>query len=68
MLLFPRYGHVGMALAVAACGWVSAALLAVVLLRRRRLHVEAGFWRRMALIVLATVLMGVVVSRACRRG
>jgi len=63
VLLFPRHGHVGIALAVAACGWVSAALLALVLLRRRLVHVEAGFWRRMALIALATVLMGVVVDR-----
>jgi putative peptidoglycan lipid II flippase len=64
VLLFPRHGPVGVALAVAACGWVSAALLAAVMLRRRRVHVEPGFWRRMALIVLATVLMGVVVARA----
>jgi putative peptidoglycan lipid II flippase len=62
VLLFPHYGHVGVALAVGACGWVSASLLAAILLRRRRLHVEAGFWRRTALIVLATVLMGVAVA------
>ena len=62
VLLFPRHGHVGIALAVAACGWVSAALLGLVLLRRRLLHLEAGFWRRMALIVLATVLMGVAIA------
>jgi putative peptidoglycan lipid II flippase len=62
VLLFPRHGHVGIALAVAACGWVSAALLGLVLLRRRLLHVEAGFWQRMALIVLATVLMGVAIA------
>jgi putative peptidoglycan lipid II flippase len=62
ILLFPRYGHVGVALAVGACGWVSAAILAAVLLGRRRLHVEAGFWRRMALIMGATVLMGVAVA------
>jgi putative peptidoglycan lipid II flippase len=64
VLLFPIHGHVGIALAVAACGWVSALLLGIVLLRRRLLRVEAGFWRRMALIVLATVLMGIVVERA----
>ena len=63
VFLFPVYGHVGIAFAISACGWVSAALLTVVLARRRRLHVEAGFWRRMALIVLSTVLMGIVVDR-----
>ena len=41
---------------------MSAALLGIVLLRRRRLHVDADFRRRMACIVLATALMGVAIA------
>ncbi len=61
VLLFRTHGHVGIALAIAACGWVSAALLGIVLLRRRRLQIDAPFTRRMACIVLATVLMGAAI-------
>ncbi len=61
VLLFPTHGHVGVAWAIGACGWVSAAGLGIVLLRRRRLHIDADFRRRMSCIVLATVLMGVAV-------
>ena len=62
ILLFPSHGHVGIALAIGACGWVSAALLGLVLLRRRRLLVDADFRRRMACIVLATVLMAMAIA------
>ncbi len=61
-VLFPVHGHVGVALAISACGWVSAALLGIALWRRRRLHVESVFWRRMACIVLATALMGIAIA------
>ncbi|MCC6887384.1 MAG: murein biosynthesis integral membrane protein MurJ [Hyphomicrobiales bacterium] len=62
VLLFPSRGHVGVALAIATCGWVSALLLGIVLLRRQWLHVDAGFWRRMGCIVLATAAMGTIVA------
>ena len=62
ILLFPTHGHVGVALAISACGFVSAALLGLVLRHRRRLHVDAGFRRRMGFIVLATVLMGMAIA------
>jgi putative peptidoglycan lipid II flippase len=62
VLLFPIHGHVGVALGISACGWVSALLLGAVLLHRRRLNVDADFWRRMAGIVLATVLMGIALA------
>lgn len=62
VLLFPMHGHVGIALAVGACGWVSAALLGIVLLRRGQLHVDADFRRRMLLIGLATVAMAAAVA------
>jgi putative peptidoglycan lipid II flippase len=57
VLLFPLYGHIGIAAAISACGWVSAALLGIVLLRHRQLHVDGDFWRHMTIIVLATALM-----------
>jgi putative peptidoglycan lipid II flippase len=50
------------ALAISACGWVSAALLGVALWQRRQLRVDSGFWRRMACIVLATALMGIAIA------
>lgn len=57
ILLFPIYGHVGIALAISACGWVSAILLGIALLQRRQLRVDPAFWRHMAIIACATVLM-----------
>jgi putative peptidoglycan lipid II flippase len=66
VLLFPLYGHVGIAAAISACGFVSAVLLGLILLRRRQLHVDSDFRRRMAIIIAATVLMaaGLVGPRA----
>jgi putative peptidoglycan lipid II flippase len=61
IILFPLYGHVGIAWAISACGFVSAALLGISLLRRGWLTVDAAFRRRMALIVVATALMGAAV-------
>jgi putative peptidoglycan lipid II flippase len=62
VLLFPIHGHVGVALGISACGWVSALLLGIALLRRHRLHVDGDVWRRMGCIVLATVAMAIVVA------
>jgi len=62
VLLFPTHGHVGVALGISACGWVSALLLAVVLLQRRQLTVDGDFWRRIGRIVLATVAMGITIA------
>ncbi|HZO45843.1 MAG TPA: murein biosynthesis integral membrane protein MurJ [Xanthobacteraceae bacterium] len=61
VLMFRTHGHVGIALAIAACGWVSAALLGIALLRRHRLQIDAHFMRRMGAIVLATALMGAAI-------
>jgi putative peptidoglycan lipid II flippase len=61
VLSFPVHGHVGIALAISSCGWVSAILLGIVLLQRRQLRVDAHFRRHMAIIVGATVLMAVAI-------
>lgn len=61
LLLFPRYGHVGVAAAIAGSGWVGATLLGVILWRRRWLNIDSEARRRLPLLVLATVLMGAVI-------
>jgi putative peptidoglycan lipid II flippase len=58
--LFPAYGHVGIAAAIASSGWVGAALLGVVLARRRWLSVDPAVLRRLPRIILIAFLMGLV--------
>lgn len=59
LLLFPKYGHVGIAIATSISAWVN------VLLLWRGLHgflkVDAGTKSRLARIVFASALMGVAV-------
>jgi len=61
IILFPHYGHVGIAAAIALSGWVGASLLAVILWRRGWMRIEAATWRRAPRIMLATVVMGGVI-------
>jgi putative peptidoglycan lipid II flippase len=64
VLLFPRFGHVGVAAAIAVSAWVGAALLGCMLYRRRWLRLDHdGVWR-LPRIVLATVVMAIAVSCA----
>jgi putative peptidoglycan lipid II flippase len=58
LLLFPRYGHVGVAAAIGGAGWVGAAILIVALARRGWLQVDADFRRRLPRIIAATLVMG----------
>jgi putative peptidoglycan lipid II flippase len=60
LALFPVFGHVGVAAAIAASGWVGAASLSIVLARRGWLAAEPGLGARLARIVLATVMMGLL--------
>jgi putative peptidoglycan lipid II flippase len=62
LILFPRYGHVGIAGAIALSGWIGATLLAAILWRRGWLRIEAEAWRRVPRIVLATLVMGVSIA------
>jgi putative peptidoglycan lipid II flippase len=64
LMLFPRYGHVGIAGAIALSGWIGATLLAAILWRRGWLRIEAEAWRRVPRIMLATVVMGVTIAAA----
>jgi putative peptidoglycan lipid II flippase len=58
VLLFPRFGHLGVAAAIGVSGWVGAAALGIVLARRGWLHVDVAARSRLPLIALSTVVMG----------
>ena len=64
VLLFPRYGYIGVAAAIAISGWVGAALLGGILRARGWLRLDADAKRRLPRIVAATVAMGVAISAA----
>jgi putative peptidoglycan lipid II flippase len=64
VILFPRYGHVGIAAAIAASGWIGATLLTAILWRRGWLRIEPAAWRRVPRIVLAASVMGVFIAGA----
>lgn len=67
-LLFPFYGYVGVAAAIAFSGWVGAALLGTLLLRRQWLQVDRHALRRLPRIALGTFVMGVAVSGGLAAG
>jgi len=62
LILFPRYGHVGIAAAIAISGWVGATALAVVLWRRGWVRIDREARRRLPRIVLATAVMAVAIG------
>ena len=57
ILLFPHYGHVGVAAAIAISGWVGAGLLGLILYRRGWLRLDRHAVRRLPRIMLATLVM-----------
>jgi len=62
VLLFPHYGHVGVAAAIAISGWVGAALLGVILYGRGWLRLDPIAVRRLPRIILATLVMSAAVG------
>ncbi len=60
--MFPRYGFIGVAAAIAISGWVGAALLGGILRYRGWLRLDDDAWRRLPRIALATFIMGLVVA------
>jgi putative peptidoglycan lipid II flippase len=62
--LFPAFGYIGVAAAIALSAWVGAALLGFVLHRRGWLRLDAGAARRLPRIALATAIMGGAVAGA----
>ena len=61
VVLMSMIGPVGVAIAIALSGWLSAALLWLYAIRRSLLAEASISWRRLALIVLAAILMGIAV-------
>jgi putative peptidoglycan lipid II flippase len=64
LALFPFLAHVGIAIATSLAGWVNAALLAATLWRRDQFHADTALGRRLPLLALASVLMGVCLALA----
>jgi putative peptidoglycan lipid II flippase len=64
LLLFPHYGHVGVAAAIGLSGWVGATLLATMLSRRRWLHLDRDSRRRIPRIIVATLVMAIAIVMA----
>jgi putative peptidoglycan lipid II flippase len=66
VLLFPYYGHVGIAAAIGFSGWVGATLLGLILARRKWLALDREAGRRIPRIVLATLTMTIAIWLAQR--
>jgi putative peptidoglycan lipid II flippase len=64
ILLFPRFGHTGVAAAIGVSGWIGAGLLSIMLRRRGWLRLDSAARRRLPLIGLATIIMAGVVACA----
>ncbi len=61
LLLFPRFGHVGIAAAIAMSGWVGATALSIILWKRGWLKIHRSAWRRLPAIIFASAVMGIVI-------
>jgi putative peptidoglycan lipid II flippase len=64
VLLFPLYGYVGVAAAIALSGWVGAGYLGIMLVWRGWIAVDNAAWQRLPRILLAAATMGGVVAGA----
>lgn len=63
-LAFPRYGHVGIAGAIALSGWVSALLLTIILRQRGWITITPRSWLRVLGIAGSAMLMGILLMVA----
>lgn len=59
LAMFPVIGHVGIAAATALAAWVNAVMLVVVLVRRGHFVADRLLVRRLVLLTVASLLMGV---------
>jgi putative peptidoglycan lipid II flippase len=64
IVLFPAFGYIGVAAAIALSGWVGAGSLGVILYRRGWLRLDRDAKRRLPRIALATAVMGLAVASA----
>ena len=58
LVLFPYYGHVAIALATSLSSWLNVVLLAGVLWHRNDFRPSSVTWRRVAMIVVSSAVMG----------
>jgi putative peptidoglycan lipid II flippase len=61
LILFPLFGHVGIAAATSISAWLNLALLAGVQWRRGDFRPSATTLRRLVMIVIASAIMGLVI-------
>ena len=61
VLLFPMFQHVGIALATTIAGWINTGLLVGVLWHRGHFSPNLTVLRKIALILLASLVMGGVI-------
>lgn len=66
LLLFPYFGHVGIAMATSLAGWVNAIALYWLLNRRGLWTIDAAMARLLLLMMVCAVLMGVCVWGAAQ--
>lgn len=64
VVLFPFFQHVGIAMATTIAGWINTALLVVVLWRRGHFAPDFRVLRKIALILVASLVMGGAVHLA----
>ncbi len=64
VILFPHYGHVGIAAAIAASGWIGATIMTAILWRRGWLQIDSAAFRRLPRILLAAAVMGAFIAGA----
>ena len=62
LLLFPRFGHVGIAAATSISAWINLVLLAGTLWRRDHFRPSPTTLKRVGLILLASTLLGVLLA------
>lgn len=58
LILFPMIGVIGVAIATSLAGWINALLLAVALFRRDQFRPSRQTVRRLVLIILGSLVMG----------
>lgn len=62
--LFPTFQHVGIAMATSVAGWINTLLLIVVLWKRGHFAPDLGLLRKLVLVLLASLWMGIVIHYA----
>ncbi len=64
LILFPVFGHAGIAIATSLSGWTNALQLSFTLMRRGHFRFDAALARRLPLLVLSSALMGAALYAA----